>query len=431
MSRSAISALVIGLGFVVAPSDLLAHTGQPLAPHDLWHAWTFEPAVIALLVISAGVYARGVVRMWAVSETGRGIEAWRPVAFASGWVALFVALVSPLHALGSALFSAHMTQHEILISIAAPLLVVGRPLVPMVWAFPRGARRSLARSTLRSDARRAWNVLTMPSVAFALHAIALWTWHLPGLYQATLTNDLLHSLQHTSFIFTALLFWWTILGANRGQLARGKAILCLFLTALQTGALGALLTFAPSLWYPAYAATTGPWGLSPLDDQQLGGLIMWIPGSIAYLVAALVLFAEWLRDSEKQSRHRERAVLTARNVAALLFVVVVAGCDRASGDQRHILVDADVDRGSAAISKYGCGSCHTIPGIKGAQGLVGPPLGQVASRVYIAGVLPNEPDNMIRWLENPPAIDPKTAMPNMGVTARDARDIAAYLYTLR
>ncbi|MEA2761642.1 MAG: putative rane protein [Gemmatimonadaceae bacterium] len=431
VSRLAISPLVVGLGLLVSPSDLLAHSGRPFAPRDLWHAWTFEPAVIALLLISAGVYVRGVLRVWAASETGRGIQVWRPVVFASGWLALLVALVSPLHALGGVLFSAHMTQHEILISIAAPLLVLGRPVVPIVWAFPRGVRRSLARSALRSDSRRVWNVLTMPSVAFALHAIALWTWHLPGLYQATLTNDLLHSLQHTSFIFTALLFWWTILGANRGQLARGKAILYLFLTALQTGALGALLTFAPSLWYPAYAATTGPWGLSPLDDQQLGGLIMWIPGSIAYLVAALVLFAEWLRDSEKQARHRERAVLAARNVAALLLVVLVAGCDRASGDQRHVLVNADVDRGSAAIRKYGCGSCHTIPGITGAQGLVGPPLGQVASRVYIAGVLPNEPDNMIRWLENPPAVDPKTAMPNMGVSVRDARDIAAYLYTLR
>jgi putative membrane protein len=431
VSHLAISPLVVGLGILVSPSDLLAHTGRPFAPRDLWHAWTFEPAVIALLLISAGVYVRGVLRVWAASETGRGIQVWRPVVFASGWLALLVALVSPLHALGGVLFSAHMTQHEILISIAAPLLILGRPVVPIVWAFPRGVRRSLARSALRSDSRRVWNVLTMPSVAFALHAIALWTWHLPGLYQATLTNDLLHSLQHTSFIFTALLFWWTILGANRGQLARGKAILYLFLTALQTGALGALLTFAPSLWYPAYAATTGPWGLSPLDDQQLGGLIMWIPGSIAYLVAALVLFAEWLRDSEKQARHRERAVLAARNVAALLLVILLAGCDRASGDQRHVLVNADVDRGSAAIRKYGCGSCHTIPGITGAQGLVGPPLGQVASRVYIAGVLPNEPDNMIRWLENPPAVDPKTAMPNMGVSVRDARDIAAYLYTLR
>jgi cytochrome c2 len=96
-----------------------------------------------------------------------------------------------------------------------------------------------------------------------------------------------------------------------------------------------------------------------------------------------------------------------------------------------MLTNADAGRGRIAIKKYGCGSCHTIPGITGAEGLVGPPLSQIASRVYIAGVLPNEPDNMIRWIENPPGIDSKTAMPNMGVTVRDARDIAAYLYTLR
>jgi cytochrome c oxidase assembly factor CtaG len=144
-------------------------------------------------------------------------------------------------------------------------------------------------------------MLTTPSIAFGLHAVALWAWHLPGLYQATLASELLHSFQHASFLFTALLFWWTILGASRAEIARGRAILYLFLTALQTGALGALLTFAPSLWYPAYARTTGPWGLSPLDDQQLGGLIMWIPGSLAYLVAALALLAQWLRESEKRS----------------------------------------------------------------------------------------------------------------------------------
>jgi cytochrome c2 len=108
-----------------------------------------------------------------------------------------------------------------------------------------------------------------------------------------------------------------------------------------------------------------------------------------------------------------------------------AGCDRASGDQEHLLTNADADRGATAIRKYGCGSCHTIGGITGAAGLVGPPLAGIARRVYIAGVLPNEPDNMIKWLENPPGVDPKTAMPNMGVTPRDARDIAAYLYTLK
>jgi putative membrane protein len=277
-----------------------------IAPLDLWHAWSFEPVVIGMLLASAGLYALGVARLWAGSETGSGVQVWRVLSFATGWLALGVALVSPLHALGSVLFFAHMAQHEILISIATPLLILGRPMVPLLWALPIECRRSLGELARTRSIASPWNVLTTPSVAFALHAMTLWAWHLPRPYQATLSNDLIHSLQHTSFILTALLFWWTILGATGGELARGRAIVYLFLTALQTGALGALLTFASSLWYPAYATTTGPWGLSPLDDQQLGGLIMWIPGSIAYLIAALAVFGGWLRESEKRSIYRGR-----------------------------------------------------------------------------------------------------------------------------
>ncbi|HKN57589.1 MAG TPA: cytochrome c oxidase assembly protein, partial [Gemmatimonadaceae bacterium] len=226
---------------------------------------------------------------------------------------------------------------------------------------------------------------------------------------------------------------WTILNARGGDFRRGLAVFYLFATVLQTGALGALLTFAGTLWYPAYALTTLSWGLTALEDQQLGGLIMWIPGSIGYVFAALWIFAEWLRESERRSVAMERARIKLVTPAAVLLLgmVSLASCDRASGDQSEMLVDASPNRGRAAITRYGCGSCHTIPGITGAQGLVGPPLGQIASRVYIAGVLANEPDNMIRWIENPPGIDSKTAMPNMGVTPRDARDIAAYLYTLK
>jgi putative membrane protein len=262
--------------------------------------------VIVLLVLSLGLYALGVVRVWSAAQTGAGVRRWRVATFTAGWLALALALVSPLHALGGVLFSAHMTQHELLISVAAPLLVLGRPLVAYLWAMPPEWRRRAGAWSRAPSFAGAWRMLTLPSVAFGLHAIALWAWHLPGPYQATLTSELAHSLQHASFIFTALLFWWTVLGAHGGELARGKSVLYLFATALQTGALGALLTFAPTLWYPAYAATTGAWGLSPLEDQQLGGLIMWIPGSLAYLVAALGIFAEWLRESERRSiRRRE------------------------------------------------------------------------------------------------------------------------------
>ena len=432
MSRNLIRAVTgLGLFGVFSPQALFAHTGQALAPHDLWGAWTFDPAVIALLATSAALYTLGLRRLWSASRRGAGVSVLEAACFGIGWIAMVAALVSPLHALGSVLFSAHMTQHELLISVGAPLIVLGKPVIPFLWALPAEGRRRVGASAKVRIVGIAWTFLTRPAVAFGLHAVALWVWHLPGPYQATITNRWMHALQHSSFVLTALLFWWTTLNARGLRAARGGAVFFLFGTALQTGALGALLAFAPTLWYPAYAATTGPWGITPLDDQQLGGLIMWIPGSIPYLVAALALFAGWLRESETRTLRREKVAMLARAVAALFVIVGVSACDRASGDQGLMLSNVDVDRGRVAIRKYGCGSCHMIPGIGGADKLVGPPLGGIASRVYIGGVLANEPDNMIKWIENPPAVDPKTAMPNVGVTPRDARDIAAYLYTLR
>jgi len=142
-------------------------------------------------------------------------------------------------------------------------------------------------------------------VAFVVHGAAIWLWHAPALFQSTLHNDAVHALQHVSFFASALLFWWTIIHAHApGGRARavtfGTAVLLLFGTALHSGALGGLLTFSRTLWYPAYGNAAAAWGLSPLEDQQLAGLIMWIPATFAYLVAALFLFAGWLRASEER-----------------------------------------------------------------------------------------------------------------------------------
>ena len=430
MHRNLIRALGVAAGLALCPTIAAAHTAQSLQPHDLWSAWTFEPLVVVGVILSGFLYVIGVRRLWA-RESGVGIRRWEAAAFAVGWSCLVIALVSPVHALGGVLFSAHMTQHELLISVCAPLLVLGRPIVPFLWAMPMAWRRKLGNWTRGESVGRTWGALSMPSVAFFLHAIALWVWHLPGPYQSTLTSELMHSLQHISFLGSGLLFWWTVFKNRGSELGYGAAVFYLFGTALQTGALGALLTFAPHLWYPAYAATTGPWGLTPLEDQQLGGLIMWIPGSIPYVIAGLYMFARWLSAAEARSLRRERAAFAVRAAAIVLVVTVLSSCDRASGDNRYQLTNADAERGRTAIKKYGCGSCHDIPGVSGAAGMVGPPLEHIAQRVYIAGVLPNEPDNMVRWIENPPGVDPKTAMPYMGVTPRDARDIAAYLYSLR
>jgi len=298
---------------LLLPATALAHDGRPVEPHDLWRAWSWEPWVVLGLALSAWLYARGalairrgargrerrLVPMAPPAAGGRREAAW----FAAGWAALAAALVSPLHALGGALFSAHMAQHELLMVVAAPLLVLGRPLVPALWALPPGWRRRAGAAARRPAARAVWGALTAPLPATIVHGAAIWAWHMPALYQASLASEGAHALQHASFLGTALLFWWAFLrgGARRRRAAAGVAVLCLFFTTLHTGLLGAFLTFSGSLWYPAYGATTAPWGLMPLDDQQLAGLIMWIPGGIAYTVAGLAFLARLLRDETRTS----------------------------------------------------------------------------------------------------------------------------------
>jgi putative membrane protein len=264
--------------------------------------------------ITAWLYARGVRALWRRAGVGQGVRRWQAAAFAGGIAALTLALISPLDRLSAALFSAHMVQHLALILVAAPLLVLGAPLLPSLWALPPARRRALGRWWKRARAVRfLWHAATVPVVAWLLHAVAVWIWHLPALYQSALRSTLVHQLEHISFLGTALLFWWVLIHpAGRRGLGYGWGVLYVFAAALQSGALGIALTFAPSPWYPAYAATTGAWGLTPLEDQQLAGLIMWIPAGMLYLLAGLVLLAAWARQAEREAQRWEQAATPQR-----------------------------------------------------------------------------------------------------------------------
>jgi len=279
--------LAILLLFLVFPA--VCHEGQPLQPDDLASAWRFEPGVVIPLAIAAMLYLRG-------ARAGRGVTTPQRACFWAGWATLVAALVSPLHPLGEVLFSAHMAQHEVLMLMAAPLLVLSRPLVPFLWGLPLGWRRSVGACSKSGPVQRLWGFLTLPLTAWWIHAAALWIWHAPAFFQATLTSELAHTAQHLSFLLSALLFWWALL-YGPGRENYGAGVLYIFTTGVHTSILGALLTFAPRVWYPAYAATTA-WGLTPLEDQQIGGLIMWVPAGIVYVVAGLVLFAAWIRRGE-------------------------------------------------------------------------------------------------------------------------------------
>jgi putative membrane protein len=281
------------------PVVVLAHPGERLQPDDLWSAWEFDPGVVIPLLVSAFLYARGARRH-------RTLTAREKAFFWCGWSMLAIALVSPLHPMGEVLFSAHMVQHEILMLVSAPLMVLSRPLVTFLWALPFEWRRGLGRWSKTGYVRHTWRFITEPFTAWWIHAIAIWAWHAPFLFQLTLTSELAHAAQHLSFFLSALLFWWALFYTH-GRLAYGAAVFYVFTTAVHTSILGALLTFAPHVWYPAYNSTTQAWGLTPLQDQQIGGLVMWVPAGLVYLAAGLALFAAWLKESDAMLERTQRA----------------------------------------------------------------------------------------------------------------------------
>jgi putative membrane protein len=257
-------------------------------------SWNFDPDVAVPLATSGLLYAIGLARLWQRAGRGRGITGAQAARFAAGWLLLVASLMSPLDALGEWLFSAHMVQHELLMAVAAPLLVLGRPLEAWTWAMPAAWRPTLGRIGHARALRAPWRVLTDPLGAWTVHAIALWAWHVPPFFRAALAHPALHAVQHACFLGTALLFWWAVFGRGVRQ-PGGSSLAGLYTTMMHSGALGALLTFAPTVWYGYVAERTEAFHLTPLEDQQLGGLVMWGPGGLAYLVASLFIVAAWMR----------------------------------------------------------------------------------------------------------------------------------------
>jgi putative membrane protein len=197
-----------------------------------------------------------------------------------------------------------MTQHEILILVAAPLIVLGKPMMVSLKALPQQTAGTLARVAQRPPIASAWAIMSAPLAAWLLHALALWIWHIPAAFDATLHNNAIHAAQHISFFGSAILFWWAVMHSRQRRLSYGLAVLYMFTTAMHSGLLGALLTLSQSVWYPSYIHQN-PLHLTPLEDQQLGGLIMWIPAGLVYVVAGLAFLAGWMRESETRAARAE------------------------------------------------------------------------------------------------------------------------------
>lgn len=416
------AALALAVSF---EARALAHGGAhvPAGPSG------WDLAALALLTISGALYLAGSRRLSARGAHVRPIER---TAFWTGWAALVAAVAPPLDAAAAERFSAHMAQHELLILIGAPLVIVGRPIVPWLWALPTRMRPAAGAALQQHPVSRAWRVLTTPVVAWALHGATIWIWHAPAFYEAAVRHEGIHAFQHATFVGTAVLFWWGLVYGRYGRAAYGASVLFVFTTMIHTGLLGALFVLSGTPFYGLYQERAAAAGIDPVVDQQLAGLYMWVPAGVILTLFALALLLAWIADSERRGAKEPVRHALWLLLAAGAALTASAACDRIPHEREaRLLTGGDPYRGRDQIRRYGCDSCHTIPGVRTADALVGPPLTGIALRTYLAGRLENTPENMQRWIRHPWAVDARTAMPDMGVTERDARDIAAYLYTLR
>ena len=273
---------------------VLAHAGRPLAPHDLWWAWNLDATLLVGVALAVWAYGRG-----RADGPRRRADAWQARCFTGAVAVLVVALVSPLDALAGALASAHMVQHVLLLLVAAPLLALSSPGATLLRGTPPAVRRATSRWRRRLRlTRRNLRVLHNPAWVWPLHVGTVWFWHAAIPYDAALDNHVLHVVEHATFVLTGLLFWRVVLG-TRAAVSNGVGILLVFTMAMQSVFLSALLTFASEPWYSGYEFTTRPWNLEPLTDQQLAGLIMWIPAGLIYLGAALALLVGWIQATER------------------------------------------------------------------------------------------------------------------------------------
>lgn len=310
---SAVSLAVAGLA--LAPVPALAHGTDVPVPQfpAVLLAWRFDGLAVIGLFAAAGAYA------WAVRRVNRAHPANRQPAhrswlFGAGLVALALALTSPIEAYEGVLFSVHMVQHMLLQLVAAPLILASGPITLALRAASPRVRRALL-AVLQS---RVVHAVSFPVVAWVLFAGVNWGWHFSIYYDLALENRALHYFQHATFLGAAFLFWWPILGVDPSpwRLPHPVRLLYAFLAMPQNSFLGVALLSASNVLYPHYVTNVRTWGPTPLEDQQLGGILMWVFGDLAFLVGMAVVIVSWMRHEERRTARLDARLAAERAARA-------------------------------------------------------------------------------------------------------------------
>ncbi|MCS6802531.1 MAG: cytochrome c oxidase assembly protein [Chloroflexota bacterium] len=271
-------------------------------------SWSFDPLVIGGLALLALLYWRGARRLATRGGLTRHISGGQLAAAIAGWLSLVFALVSPLAVFSSFFLSAHMAQHLILTQISAPLVLMGRPVPTLLLGLPRQLGRDIAPLLARDGPLYAiGSALVTPPVALLVFLLVFFGWHVPVLYDAAIRITVLHDFQHLTFFWAAILFWWGAVDPvnGRNQRRRFLSLVTIALAFMAANALGIWFTFTPNIIYPSYEVGPQLFGVSSRDDQIVGGLVMWVAGSLLYAIAALVVLGAAMHAEERAARRRE------------------------------------------------------------------------------------------------------------------------------
>ena len=271
-----------------------------------WQAWSFDPGLLLPLAAVAWFYLRG-LRRW--EDRSREHPWWRTALFYTGLVTYALAMESPIDRLGAQHFSMHMVQHELVMMYAVPLILLGAPTTPLLRGLPSWLRLGVVRPLAGGSATRwLYRAITHPAMAIFLMAAMVWAWHLvPGWYEASLADQRVHDFQHITFTAVSVLFWWNVIDPRplHSRIPHLLRVLYIFAGTIPKHILAAMITFDPHILYPSYATAYRVLPIDPASDQQLAGLIMWVPSEALTIIVMAITFFMWLRIEGRHQRKED------------------------------------------------------------------------------------------------------------------------------